>query len=180
MNSLPIKCTSNNYRNEPFYLIQTNEDGKRYVVSLSDTFRIRILLSGFIDNIKNNCQLKIRSLDEDLNLIVYTGKQSRDRLHALITEFEDVIFHNGRHDLIIQNPDSGDYLTFDDHGLIYIDTDEDYSAVLNNLGAEHKPDEKLIYQGFHWHHSTEQLNEQLADFINAWGLTKDEYTSDNK
>ena len=178
MNSLPIKCTSNNYKKDPFYLIQTNEDGKRYVVSLNDTFRIRILLSGFIDTSKTTVNITIRSLDEVLDWNVYSGKLSRDRLHALITEFEDVIFHNGRHDLIIQNSDSGDYLTFDDHGLIYINTEEDYSDVLKNLGAEHKPDEKLIYQGFHWHHSTEQLNEELAEFINALGLTKEEYTSD--
>jgi hypothetical protein len=116
--------------------------------------------------------IKIRSLDEFLDWIVYSGETTKDRLHALMTEFEDVIFHNGRHDLVIQNPASGDYLTFDEHGLVYINTDEDYSDVLKHLGAEHRPNEKLIYQSFHWHHSTEQLNEQLTELINALGLTK--------
>ena len=51
--------------------------------------------------------------------------------------------------VIIQNPDSDDYLTFDEHGLIYINTNDDYSDVLRNLGAEYKPNGKLIYQCFH-------------------------------
>ena len=159
-------------------MIQANEKDKRYVVSLNDKFRIRVLLSGFINKTETTVDVEIKSFEDVFNPVVYAGKHDKERIHALMTEFEDVIFHNGRHDLIIQNSDSGDYLTFDDHGLIYINTEEDCSEVLKNSGAEHKPDEKLIYQGFHWHHSTEQLNEKLAEFINALGLTKEEYTSD--
>ncbi|HEY5824728.1 MAG TPA: hypothetical protein VIT44_10200 [Cyclobacteriaceae bacterium] len=174
MNNQPIKCTSNGYEKEPFYLIQVNENDKRYVISLNDTFRIRIVLSGFINKSETIVDVKIKSFEDVFNPIVYSGKQDKTKIHALLTEFEEVIFHNGYHDLIIRNPDSGDCLTFDEHGLIYIDTDEDYSEVLRNLGAEHKPNERLIHQRFHWHHSTEDGNEKLNAFINALGLVKEE------
>ncbi len=91
-----------------------------------------------------------------------------------MTEFEEVVFHNGYHDLLFQNPDTGEEIMFDQHGLIYMNTNTDYSADLKNLGAEFKQKEKLIFQSFHWHHSTEQLNVKLIEFINALGLEEEQ------
>ena len=173
MNNLP-KCTSNSYTKEPFYLIQANDNYNRYTVQLNDEFRIRILLSGFINSIETIVELKIKSYEDPFNPIVYHGKQEKSRIHALMTEFEDVIFHNGYHDLIIQNPDTGEYIIFDEHGLIFMNLNTDYSDELKNLGAEFKQKEKLISQSFHWHHSSENLNEKLIEFINALGLIKEE------
>src|SRR6478609_8298407 len=103
MNNLP-KCTSNSYTREPFYLAEVNDNYKKYTVQLNDQFRIRILLSGFINSIKTVVEVKIKSYEDPFNPIVYSGTQEKSRVHALMTEFEDVLFHNGYHDFIIQNP----------------------------------------------------------------------------
>ena len=173
MNNLP-KCTSNSYNKDPFYLIKDNDTLKTYIVHLNDEFRIRILLSGFINSIDSIVDLTIRSYEDPFNPIVYRGCQEKNRIHVLLTEFEDVIFHNGYHDLIFRNPDTNESITFDEHGLIFMDTNTDYSDVLKNLGAELKQSEKLISKSFHWHHSSESLNERLFEFISVVGLVKEE------
>ncbi|MEJ1240311.1 hypothetical protein WBG78_19370 [Chryseolinea sp. T2] len=171
MNNLP-KCTSNSYSREPFYLLQADDNCRRYTVQLNDQFRIRILLSGFIESLTAIVEIRIKSYEDPFNPIVYSGNQERSRIQALMTEFEEVIFHNGYHDLIIQDPDAGECIIFDQHGLIYMNTNRDYSDNLGNLGAEFKQKEKLISQSFHWHHSSESLDEKLVEFINVLGLIK--------
>jgi len=121
---------------------------------------------------KGEVDLEIRTTDAELNDVVYSGKQERSRLHALMTAFEDVLFHNGFYDLIVKSPDSAESITFDGHGLIYINTTADYADVLANLGAVCKSKVRLISKYFHWHHSSEDLNARLLEFVGSLGLIK--------
>jgi len=173
MSNQPIKVASNEFTNEPFYLIQSNGTERRYVVSLRDKVRVRTLLAGFINQSKNEIQIKIRDSDNPEKPIDYSGSLGKAKLHELMTKHEDVIFHNGYHDLMFRNPNSGDYVTFDEHGLIFIYTNQDYSGILKNLEAEYKPDEKLVYEFNHWHYSLPDGQEKLADMINDFELKKE-------
>ncbi|TRZ42207.1 hypothetical protein [Robertkochia solimangrovi] len=173
MSNQPIKAGSKEFTKEPFHLIQSNGMDKRYVVSLRDKVRVRTLLTGFINQSKNDIQIKIRDLDNPKNPIDYSGSLGNAKLHELMTKHEDVIFHNGYHDLMIRNPDSGDYVAFDEHGLIFIYTNQDYSEILKNLEAEYKPDEKLIYEFNHWHYCLPKGREKLADMIKDFELKKE-------
>lgn len=173
MSSQPIKAASKEFTTQPFYLIQSNGLDKRYVVSLRDKIRIRTLLAGFINQSKHSVQIKMRDLDNPNQPVDYSGELSKSRLHELITVHEDVIFHNGYHDLMFRNPDTGDYLAFDEHGLIFIYTNEDYSEILRNFEAEYKPDEKLIYELKHWHYCLPEGQEKLAVMIKDFELRKE-------
>ena len=173
MSDKPIKAVSKDFTTEPFYLIQSNGKDKRYVVSLRDKLRIRTLLAGFINQSKNEIQIKIRDLDRPEKPINYSGKLNKSKLHELMTKHEEVIFHNGHHDLMLRNPDSGDYIVFDEHGLIFIYTNKDYSEVLRNLDAEYKPEEKLIYDHNHWHYCLPEGNEKLLEMIRNLDLSKE-------
>lgn len=172
MSNQPIKAVSKEFTNKPFYLIQSNGTYKRFVVSLKDKVRIKTLLSGFINQSQNNVQIKLRDLDNPKKPIEYSGLLSKSKLHELMTIHEDVIFYNGYHDLMFRNPDSGDYLAFDEHGLIFIYTNQDYSGVLKNLEAEYKSDEKLIYEFNHWHYCLPEGQKKLADMIKDFKLKK--------
>ncbi len=173
MSNRPIKAASKEFNNEPFYLIQSNGQEKRYVVALRDKIRIRTLLAGFINQATNEIQLKISDLDNPSRPVDYFGSSSKSKLHELMTKHEDVIFHNGYYDLMLRNPDSGDYIVFDEHGLIFIYTNQDYLETLKNLEAKFKPEEKLIYEFNHWHYCLPEGREKLADMIKDFELKKE-------
>lgn len=173
MSNQPIKAASKEYIKDSFHLIQSNGSDKRYVVSIIEKIRIRTLLAGFINQSEDEIQIKIRDLDNPEKPIEYSGASSKSRLHELMTKHEDVIFHNGFHDLMLRNPDSGDYVAFDEHGLIFIYTNQDYSEILKNLEAEYRPEEKLIYEFNHWHYCLPEGREKLADMIKDFELEKE-------
>jgi hypothetical protein len=173
MNNRPIKAASKEFTAKPFHFIESNGTEKRYVVLLLDKIRIRTLIAGFINQSKKDIQIEITDSDNPEQPIDYFGSLSKSKLHELMTKHEDVIFHNGFHDLMLCNPDSGDYLVFDEHGLIYIYTDNDYSEILKNLEAYFSPNEKLIYEFNHWHYCLPEGSEKLADMIKDFGLEKE-------
>lgn len=172
MSNQPIKATSREFTKAPFHLIQSNGKEKRYVISLRDKVRVRTLLAGFINQSKNDIQIKIRDIDNPEKPIEYFGAINKSILHEKMTKHEDVIFHNGYHDLMLRNPDSGDYITFDEHGLIFIYSSQDYSGILKNLKAEYKPNEILIYELNHWHYCLPEGREKLAEMIKDFELKK--------
>jgi len=90
-----------------------------------------------------------------------------------MTKHEAVIFHHGFHDLMIRKVDSGDYIVFDEHGLIFIYTDQDYTDVLSKLGAAYKPKQKLIYELNHWHYSLSEGSQSLAELIQDFELNRE-------
>ena len=172
MNRLPIKTAANGYSKDPFYLIQTNGPEKRYVVSLRDKEKIKTIMTGFIEQMKNRVQIKIADLYVIDEPEEYYGELDKFRLFELMTEFEEVIFHHSHHDFMIHNPDSEDYIVFDEHGLLFIYTDEDYSHVLHQFKVEYRPKEKLIYEFSHWHVNLPNPEKRLNEMIEAFGLER--------
>lgn len=175
MSTQPIKAAAKEFAQAPFYLIQSNGTDKRYVVSLSDKTRIRTLMAGFANQSENEVQVKVMDLDNPEDPIEYSGSLSKSKLHELMSKHEDVIFHHGYHDFMLRNPDSGDYVVFDEHGLIFIYTNRDYSEILENLQAQFKLTEKLIYEFNHWHYCLPDSEDKLADMIKDFELEKREY-----
>ena len=173
MSNQPIKCASKEFTSEPFHLIQKNRGDRRYVVSLKDKTRIRILLSGFINSMEKSVQLKIRDFEEKENPVDYVGTSDPKILHEIMTNFEDVIYHNGYHDLMIRDSKNGEYIVFDEHGLIFIYTQKDYSTVLNKLNAPYRKKEKLTYEFGHFHYRSGNGQERLAEFISTLKLIKE-------
>lgn len=67
----------------------------------------------------------------------------------MLSKYKEVVLHNGYHDLMLRRPETGDYVVFDEHGLIFIYTQENYSDTLDKFGLTHRVNEKLIYQFNH-------------------------------
>lgn len=170
MPEYPIKSSAANYSKAPFYLIQKNQDSKRYVVYLNDKVRIRILLAGFINQQKESIQVKVVDFKNREETHEYLGLVQTKKLHELMTSYEQAIFHHGKHDLMFRNQDTGDVIAFDEHGLIFIYTDQNYETTLEDLEAAYKPKEKLIYELDHWHHSEAGSYEKLLAFIHEMNL----------
>lgn len=173
MSNHPIKAVSKEFNNNPFYLIQSNEPDRRYVVSMQDKIRIRTLLAGFINVSNNDILVKIRNAENPDKPEDYSGFSSKSKLHVLMTKHENVIFHNGYHDFMLKNTETGDYIVFDEHGLVFIYTNKDYSEILKNLEVEFKPEEKLIYEFNHWHYCLPEGREKLTNMIRDFQLEEE-------
>ncbi len=173
MNNPPIKAASKDFYPQPFYLLQTNGDDQRYVVSLRDKTRIRTLIAGFINQAAVVAEVKVRVFDGDEDFVDYAGLVATSKLHELLTKHEEVVFHNGYHDLMVRQPGTEEILVFDEHGLIFLYTAQAYETTLINLQAEYRPDEQLIYEYDHWHYCIADGEEKLLQFIGDLGLQKE-------
>ena len=168
----PIKCASKDFKTSPFYLIQSNGADKRFVVSFQDAEKIKLFLSSFVEGADTELQIKIRDFDDHENPIDFDGDVTETKFKTVLDKYEEVIFHDGYHDLMIRRPNTGDYVAFDEHGLVFIYTQENYSDKLNNLGLVYKAKEKLIYEFGHWHYRSASGREDLKNLISELGLEK--------
>ena len=171
MSDQPIKAASREASSQPFYLMQTNGTDKRYIAWLRDKIRIRTLLAGFINQSGSAVDVKIRDFTDSMEGADYQGEVLPSALHQLMTRYEDVLFHNGYHDFMVRIPETNEYIVFDEHGLIFIYSSNDYEKLLADLGASYSPDEKLIYEFDHWHYCSAEGKEKLISFIEDLGLT---------
>lgn len=162
----PIKAQPRKFTKQQFYLIQTNSTEKRFVISITDKLTLRILMAGFINEVKNYIQIKIIDLNNTEKPKVYYGTSDKSKLHKLMTKYEDVIFHNGFHELLLRNPDNGHHIALDEHGLLFVYSNKDYAKILSQLKIEFKPKEKLIYEKEHWHFCLSDGYERLSMMIN--------------
>jgi len=103
MNEQPIKSFSENNYKSPFYLIQSDGLNKRYVVSIGEKIRIRMLLAGFINKVVQFIDVKVRDLDDPENPVEYKGEIEKSVLHKLMTKHEEIIFYHGFHELMFRN-----------------------------------------------------------------------------
>ena len=166
----PIKCASRDFKSSPFYLIQSNGSDKRFVASFQDRSKIKEFLNLFIDQTLDELQIKIRDFDDRENPIDFDGQAAKANLKTTLDKYEEVVFHDGYHDLMLRRPETGDYIAFDEHGLIFIYTQDNYSDTLEELGLTYKANEKLIYQFDHWHYRPANGSENLKKLINELGL----------
>jgi hypothetical protein len=169
MDNIPIKCASRDFTKDPFYLVQKNGSEQRFVASFGNKEKIKLFLLEFIKN-ENELQVKIRDLDNADSPVDHDGRVTKQKLTEALNRFEEVIFHDGYHDLMIRLPGSGDYLAFDEHGLIFIYSQGNYPDILKKFGLTYKGDEKLIYQFNHWHYRPAKAEEELASLIKELDL----------
>lgn len=166
----PIKCASKDFKASPFYLIQSNGTDKRFVASFQDGPKIKEFLNLFIDQTLDGLQIKIREFDDKENPIDFDGQATKIKLKTTLDKYEEVVFHDGFHALMLRRPETGDYITFDEHGLVFIYTQDNYSNTLEGLGLTYNAKEKLIYQFDHWHYRPANGSENLKKLIKELGL----------
>jgi hypothetical protein len=170
MDTQPIKCASRDFTKSPFYLIQINNSEKRYVVSFQDIEKIRSFILHFAGKAKGDLQIKIRDFSDRGNPVDYTGTVTLEKLKEVLEAYEELLFHNGYHDLMLRLPESGEYIAFDEHGLMFIYTRGEYKPLLESMNIPFKPEEKLIYEFDHWHYSPANGKEDLRKLITELNL----------
>jgi len=173
MSSLPIKCAARGYAPGPFYLVQSNGNEKRYVAGFTDKDRIKLFLFAFIDGVTDEVLVRIVDGPGDDDPVGYTGPVDKALLKRMIDKHELVIFHDGMHDLMIRDAVSGDYLAFDEHGLIYLYTSRDTSGLMQGHGLQYRANGRLIHEFDHWHVSPPNAPDLLVDLVRDLALAPD-------
>jgi len=166
----PIKCASAEYTAKPFHLIQANETDRRYVISFQDIEKIKAFIFAFIDSASEKVAVKLRDNDDPDQPTDYDSDVKPQHLKNVINTFEETVFYDGYTDLMIRLHESGDYVVFDQHGLVFVYTHDDYSEVLQQLENPFNPNEQLIYEVSHWHIRPAKARENLVEFIRELGL----------
>lgn len=167
----PIKSASNEYKVSPFYCIETSGTTKRYIASLQDEQRIFDFILKFFRICETEIELTIKNLSNPDSPIEYTGKKSVSDAFKAFTRYSGLLLHDGYQELVIKNPATGDYLVYDDHGLLFIYSDDDYESMFIRLALEHRPDQKMIYDFPHWHIGISDGATQLKGLIDLLQLT---------
>ncbi|TCZ70191.1 hypothetical protein [Flaviaesturariibacter aridisoli] len=153
MNAYPIKSASRDYRPEPFYLLQSNGAAQRLVAYFNSADAIRAVLCAFVG--RGNGYLRVKLFDgkSEGDANEYEGTVSQTQLLGALDAFGDFIFHDGFHELLAMHPENGDYIAFDEHGLLflYVTDPEVYQPLLEAQGAAYDPEGRFIYEFDHWH-----------------------------
>lgn len=173
MSQSPIKSASKKSYKKPFYKYQSNGGNNRYVVSVQEKQVITQILADFINQTEENLQIKVREYDNPNDFTDYIGSISNTYFDELLEKYDAVLFHNGSHELMLRNPITGEYVAFDDHGLLFIYTDDKRDSYLKGLGLKKKSFKKLIYEYGHWHVSSKLGREQFPEMIKFLGLVEE-------
>ena len=166
----PIKCAAKGFKNEAFYLIQYNGADKRIVASFQNKEDIKLFLKTFIESVEININVKITDLDDYDDPQEFKGVVAKEKMKSTLDDNDDFLFHDGYHELTIMNPNSNDLIEFDEHGLIFIYANTDYSKILENFGLKLKSKEKLIYEYDHWHYRPADGQNVLKKIISDLNL----------
>lgn len=166
----PIKCASRDFTTTPFFLLETNGSDKCFVASFRSMVNIKEFLRSFIDQSNGDLQIKIRDYENSKQPTNFDGQADKALLQITLDTFETVIFYDGYHDFMIRRPETGDYVVFDEHGLLFIYTQDDYSDTLLHYGLVAKTSEKLIYEFAHWHYRPPGGREELKKLITTLRL----------
>ncbi len=187
----PIKCAAAGYNRKPFYVIDRQKQETRYVVSFQDGVNIKQFLLHFMDESIGRLEVRIIDHGDYQNPITYTGFAANEQIQTLIEKYEDLVLYDGGHELWISRPENESFVVFDDHGLVYVYTKDDYTNILNGygltplklenpiytfmldrIGLTRRKRVLLIHEINHWHVRSPNAADELKRFIEELGLSR--------
>src|SRR5882757_9976093 len=115
----PIKSASADYKKEPFYFLQKGKVSQRYIAWFCDKEKIKRFLLAFISKASSGLEVKILDLTDAENPHLLKGEVSPAQIEKALDTHEEVIFHDGYHDLLLLNTATSEYVVFDQHGIIF-------------------------------------------------------------
>lgn len=168
---IPVKCISKEYDSNNFYLIQHNGENKRFVVSFPSPIKNKEFVEVYIHSIKNIfVEVKIVDLNDSQNPNELYARVNKDLLLQVLNKYSEFFFYDGFHELMVKTPDSSEYIALDEHGLIFIYTDFNFSNFLEKQGLKYMPNQKLVYEFNHFHYRTPNAETNLKEIITLLSL----------
>ncbi len=177
MNNDPMKSAREDYKPTPFYFSEENNNFKRYVVYNNSFEIIKQLLKEIISSYDNIIEILLKDSqgyddkkEEDI-WDRYYSETTKENILKLLEIHSKYIFFDGNNQLCIKDSSTGDYISFDDHGILFIYTDKFIDDLLLKNGIEKKKNE-LIYDQGHWHIRPKDADVLMNNFIKDLQLKK--------
>ena len=171
---LELKTRGDGYDPAPFYFAEETDNFSRFVAWTSSSTQLRDIVYLIIDLFPSELELllKIHGDPEidDADWHRYYGKTTRTKLVTTLSNNEVCAFEDGGNQLCIRRSDTGEYITLDDHSILFMYTNSKaIEEVLKSSGLiEGKND--LINGVRHWHYVPEDVDRIRSKFINQLHL----------
>ena len=175
------KSIAKDYGPSPFYFReQRGRDETRLVVWSPDLNQMKELFYQALKVFPAEVEvlLKIKREDKSTQKSTqekwdrYYGQFHRAALEEVIKQSETIIFQDGDSQLNVRKPDASDYVTLDDHGVIYVySKSEQFEKLCRENGFEERL-EKLISDLGHWHITPKDAQKKRAKFIRGLNLKR--------
>ena len=79
--------------------------------------------------------------------------------------YDNIIFQNGNHELLLKNVVTDEVLVFDDQGLVFLYTEADYSSLFKQFHIKYSPTDTLIYEHDHLKNAHNKEDEKLYELL---------------
>ncbi len=166
-----------NYAPTKFYALEETDQYRRYVVLCSEITVMKKLLLRMLDFFNADLVVMIKTvvaydeISKEYDWDYYTGDSNRDRVLDSINMFEDYIFHDPSHQLLVRDKRSHDYFTFDEHGTLFIYTDRNVEYILEQHSIPFENNHNLKWECGQIKYVMGSLCENFEKLKNYLGLS---------
>lgn len=169
------KAVSPDYHPEAFFFVETTETGETRMPCWSPdpapfieiVFEILKSFPAEVEVlIKAKAESSVLNPDGPDEWIRFHGYASNQAVQTALTGFRKLLLCDSTHQFMVRSTETGEYLVFDDYGILWIYSDnEQFKELLVARGFKEK-NQPLIYEGPVWRFTAPkgQLKE-LTDFL---------------
>ncbi len=167
-----LKSARNDYNPDPFYFFEENETFKRYVVYNPFYDVIKNIFIDIISNYNSEIEILLKDLKDydetgkkDIIWDHYYTKTTKDKILEALDVHSKYIFYDGYQQLCIRDSITEDYFAFDDHGILFIYSENKLiEDILKKYKIKNSKNE-LILEKPHWHIRPKDADDLKISFI---------------
>lgn len=175
------KAVSPDYNPEPFYFVEASETGEVRMPCWSPDPAplIEIMLqalNGFPEEVgvllKARVETSLTQADQD-EWVRFFGYCNKRAVQNVVARFRKFIQCDSTHQFMVRNTDTGEYLVFDDYGILWIySEDPKFMHFLQKRGYSEKKGQKLICEGPIWRLTAPDSADQLRQIVDLLMLNE--------
>ena len=171
------KSIAKNYNPTPFYFReQCNRDETRLVVWSPNLNQMKEFFYQALRIFPEKVEVLLKIEKEDKGPQEkwdrYYGQLPRTELEEAIKQSETIIFQDGESQMNVRRQDTGDYITVDEHGIIYVYSKSERFEKLCQENGFGERLEKLVSDLGHWHISPKEAQRKRDKFIKNLNLKR--------
>jgi hypothetical protein len=168
------KAVSPDYNPGPFYFVEASQTGEVRMPCWSPDpaplMEIMLeTLNGFPEEVGVLIKARVETSSthpEEDEWVRFFGYCNKRAVQNAVARFRKFIQCDSTHQFMVRNTDTGEYLVFDDYGILWIYSgDPKFIEILQGRGYSEKKGQKLIYEGPSWRLTAPDSAGQLRQLV---------------